>query len=132
MRSWLRRVVPSALALVMGVVVASCATSSAVSTCVKQIEPVAPGPPGAFMVLKTDGTVWLTPFGATGQFEARPPSHVAGLDGVESLADVDGQAATYCAVKSDHSLWCWGANACGTVGNGATSAAPAPVEILGP
>ncbi|MBS1982884.1 MAG: hypothetical protein JST16_01825 [Bdellovibrionales bacterium] len=36
-----------------------------------------------------------------------------------------------CAVKSDGTLWCWGTNAYGELGNGTTTAAYTPVQVSG-
>ncbi|HVT06896.1 MAG TPA: hypothetical protein VHO67_05545 [Polyangia bacterium] len=34
-----------------------------------------------------------------------------------------------CAVKADHTLWCWGNNASGQLGDGTTTSRPAPVQV---
>jgi alpha-tubulin suppressor-like RCC1 family protein len=48
------------------------------------------------------------------------------LDGVVALA----AGATHtCAVRSDATLWCWGSNASGELGDGTTAPSAAPVEV---
>ncbi len=69
--------------------------------------------------LRTDGTLWR---GSPGMKEP-------GFDSVSSLGDVDGEATTFCAVRNDDSLWCWGKNDHGQVGNGNTLPQDWPVQV---
>lgn len=108
-------------------------TSSALSTCVKQLEAVAPWPPAAWMVLRTDGTVWMNPRDQNLQWAQLPVKQVASLgNNVESLMDGDAETATYCVVKTDHSLFCWGRNSDGNIGDGTTNDRTGPVAVSGP
>ena len=34
-----------------------------------------------------------------------------------------------CAVKTDHTLWCWGDNSGSRLGDGSTAASPVPVRV---
>jgi alpha-tubulin suppressor-like RCC1 family protein len=55
---------------------------------------------------------------------------VAGLDGVASIGVGDGVS---CAVKTDGSVWCWGADDVGQLGDGVPKPfASAPVQVKGP
>jgi alpha-tubulin suppressor-like RCC1 family protein len=56
------------------------------------------------------------------------PTSVTGLSNVMKLAM--GFDAS-CAIKTDGTLWCWGANYFGQVGDGSYRTRPAPVQILG-
>ena len=56
------------------------------------------------------------------------PMPVTGLpSGVTDLA-TGGESA--CALKADGSVWCWGTNGSGQLGNGTTTNSPVPVQIL--
>src|SRR5690349_3497637 len=70
------------------------AVASAISTCVRSVQPVgarASESAGAFMVLKTDGSAWLNPLTADGTFAALPVVRIEGLaGGVDALADSGG------------------------------------------
>ena len=57
----------------------------------------------------------------------RLPSPVAFLDGVRSVSAFWQHA---CAIRSDETLWCWGANTFGQVGNGTTVDQRRPVRVL--
>jgi len=39
-------------------------------------------------------------------------------------------SATYCAIKTDDTLWCWGRNSQGQVGDGTTTQRNSPVQVL--
>jgi alpha-tubulin suppressor-like RCC1 family protein len=36
-----------------------------------------------------------------------------------------------CAIKTDHTLWCWGDNGFGQLGDGTTTDSPVPVQVSG-
>ncbi len=69
--------------------------------------------------LRTDGSIWR------GSPAMKDPT----LSGVVSLGDVDGEAMTFCAVRGDHTLWCWGRNHHGQVGDGTMTDQPVPIEV---
>ncbi|MCA9632046.1 MAG: IPT/TIG domain-containing protein [Myxococcales bacterium] len=93
-------------------------TRQAFSNCVKSVE--GEGDIGKGWVgLQTDGTLW----------RGYPAQKYEGLDQIESLGSIDGEALTWCVVRSDHTAWCWGANDSGQVGNGDTLQQQDPVQI---
>jgi alpha-tubulin suppressor-like RCC1 family protein len=91
--------------------------------------------------VKTDGTVWCwgaNTFGQIGQDtisyqQSSIPLQVAGLDGVASVRlggpGVTSPDAFSCAQKKDGSIWCWGSNGGGQLGNGMTSQLPQPTPV---
>lgn len=59
--------------------------------------------------------------------EAHVPERIVGLDGVVDLA-IESRHA--CAVRIDDSVWCWGANERGELGDGTVAGRSAPVRAL--
>jgi alpha-tubulin suppressor-like RCC1 family protein len=55
------------------------------------------------------------------------PTQVAGVEGIEQIAPGD---EFTCARRDDKSVFCWGANAQGELGNGTTQPSFAPVKVL--
>jgi alpha-tubulin suppressor-like RCC1 family protein len=53
------------------------------------------------------------------------PTQVPGAD----WAAVYGSMIHTCAVKTDGTLWCWGLNSSGEVGDGTTTPRPSPVQV---
>ncbi len=86
-------------------------------------------------VLKTDGTVWTWGYNADGQLglgttvQAIFPVQVPGLTGVSAIA-ASGAAHTV-ILKSDGTVWAWGNNASGQLGDGSTTQASSPVQTKG-
>jgi hypothetical protein len=58
------------------------------------------------------------------------PVAVSGLSGVAALAS-GGKGLHSCAVKTNGSVWCWGDNTEGQLGNGGTTASKVPVAVAG-
>ncbi len=56
------------------------------------------------------------------------PVEVSGLTGATALAA--GEFFT-CALRDDSTVWCWGANGFGQLGDGTTTDSPGPVEVAG-
>jgi hypothetical protein len=44
---------------------------------------------------------------------------------------IAGAAGHFCAVLGDHTVWCWGANSAGQLGNGTSVASSSPVPVWG-
>jgi hypothetical protein len=86
--------------------------------------------------VKADGTVWAWGQNAYGQlgggtadFNPHPiPAQVAGLAGVVAVAAGECHSL---AVKSDGTVWAWGYNKYGQLGDGTTTQRTTPVQVLG-
>jgi alpha-tubulin suppressor-like RCC1 family protein len=86
------------------------------------------------VALRTDNTVWTwgqNQFGqlglGTADTAAHPfPAQVPGLTGIVAISASD---LTTVALKSDGTVWTWGANAKGQLGNGSIVDSPAPVRM---
>jgi alpha-tubulin suppressor-like RCC1 family protein len=87
--------------------------------------------------LLSDGTVWTwgdNTFGALGNGTSggsvSTPQRVAGLSGITQIAVGTGDRDIY-AVRSDGSLWAWGDNGAGELGNGTTVSHFNPIQVPG-
>ncbi len=87
--------------------------------------------------VRADGTVWNWGLGSTGQLgdgstglgvQSATPIQVAGLDNVVSAAD--GSTFVH-AVKADGTVWGWGNNNQGQLGDGTTTERTHPVRVSG-
>jgi alpha-tubulin suppressor-like RCC1 family protein len=58
--------------------------------------------------------------------DVKVPTQVAGLEGIDSIAPGD---EFTCALRDDKSVFCWGANAQGELGNGTKVDSFAPVKV---
>ncbi len=98
-----------------------------------------------FCAVKLDGSVWcwgnnnegqLGTGSTDGGISSNPvPTQVVGLNGQGTLANAVSVACGYahsCALLKDGSVWCWGQNNHGQLGDGTTTdrASPAPVQGL--
>ncbi len=90
--------------------------------------------------LKSDGTVWVWGRNEHGQVGDNTlihkfvPTQVVGVGGVGNLSDiVNIYAGGYhvVAVKNDGSLWTWGYNAMGQLGDNTTVSKKVPIQVLG-
>ncbi len=87
------------------------------------------------MALKTDGSVWAWGLNQDGQLgdgsttDRRTPVSVTGLtSGVTKIAAGSGFSL---ALKNDGTVWAWGGNRYGTLGDGSTSQRRTPVAVSG-
>ena len=93
------------------------------------------------LALKADGTVWAWGYNSNGQAgdgkglpgdgHARitaAPVEVSGLSGIIAIA---GGGAHNLAVKADGTVWTWGFNQYGQLGNGTNADSYAPVQVPG-
>jgi len=88
------------------------------------------------LALKSDGTVWAWGRNREGELgndtntDSNLPVWVSGLNGVISLAPASG--AKHClALKSDGTVWAWGYNASGQLGNGGATDSNVPIQVPG-
>jgi alpha-tubulin suppressor-like RCC1 family protein len=87
------------------------------------------------LALKSDGTVWAWGDNEYGQIgngttitDQATPVQVSGLSGVIKIAT--GRFFSL-ALKSDGTVWTWGQNLYGQLGNGNTTDSPLPVQVSG-
>ncbi len=88
------------------------------------------------LLLKSDGTVWAWGNNTYGQLgngtttSSSMPVQVVGLNGVTSIAASAGSDHSV-AVKSDGTVWAWGNNTFGQLGNGTRISSTVPVQVVG-
>ena len=82
---------------------------------------------------KSDGTIWCWGDNEYGQLgdgttnNSASPVQVAALGTTVAGLAVGGYHT--CAVKSDGTIWCWGNNSEGQLGNGTMTSSPLPVQV---
>jgi alpha-tubulin suppressor-like RCC1 family protein len=90
--------------------------------------------------VKSDGTVWCWGANDKGKLgnnsttDSTTPVQVVGPGGVGVLTSVRTMASgekQSCAVKNDGTLWCWGENNDGQLGNNSTTDSTTPVQVVG-
>jgi alpha-tubulin suppressor-like RCC1 family protein len=74
-------------------------------------------------ILKNDGTVWSLWSTTSSQ-----PAQIPGLSDVSAIASEGGHSM---ALKLDGTVWCWGQNQFGQLGNGTTTDSSTPVRAGG-
>ncbi|GMU65359.1 MAG: hypothetical protein AMXMBFR36_16330 [Acidobacteriota bacterium] len=90
---------------------------------------------GFSVLLKPDGTVWTWGSATGGQLGDgtllnRPsPAPVQGIPAIAALPDIGGHHVVVLA--QDGSVWAWGDNDYGQVGDGSTTDRASPVQVLG-
>jgi len=90
--------------------------------------------------VKTDGTAWCWGLNNKGQLgdntttDSSTPVQVKGPGGTGTLTTIiligSGNNHT-CAAKQTHTIWCWGLNDNGQLGNNTTTNSPTPVQAIG-
>ncbi len=87
------------------------------------------------LALRWDGTVWAWGANFRGQLGdgtgvgRTTAVRVLGLTGVTQIAASDGNTAV--ALRSDGTVWAWGDNVLGQIGDGTTATRYSPVQVLG-
>lgn len=89
--------------------------------------------------IKQDGTAWCWGNGNMGRLgnnsTTSSSSPVAvqttGVTTWTSLVVEGGGGSHSCGIKSDKTLWCWGSNVLGNLGNGTTTGSNIPVQVTG-
>ncbi len=116
------------------------------------VEVVGPGGSGAFsgatsiaagtnfsLALKSDGSVWAWGNNDGGELgdgtstQRHTPTEVVGPGGTGTLTGVTAVAAGYhhaLALKSDGTVWAWGENGFGQLGDGTTTERMTPVQVV--
>ena len=90
---------------------------------------------GDVYALKSDGTVWAWGNNNYGQLgnntttSSSVPVQVSGLTGVVTIGS--GVQPSAYAVKSDGTVWAWGINSSGQLGNNTTTNSSVPVQVSG-
>lgn len=87
------------------------------------------------LALRSDGTVWACGYGGLGSLGLGTtnavntgPTQIPGLTNV--IAIRAGSYTSY-ALKSDGTVWAWGYNAFGTIGDGSSTQRNSPVQVSG-
>ncbi|MCX6021494.1 MAG: hypothetical protein NTZ05_07150, partial [Chloroflexi bacterium] len=123
------------------------------TTSNRAVQVLAPGGSGVFtggavvaasvfhsVAAKNDGTVWAWGFNGNGQLGINStttgltPAQVLGVGGVDTLTGVATVAAgqnNSLALKSDGTVWAWGNNSGGQLGDTTTTQRNAPVQVVG-
>ncbi|MBI4932046.1 MAG: T9SS type A sorting domain-containing protein [Bacteroidetes bacterium] len=90
---------------------------------------------GHSLALKNDGTVWAWGFNQLGQLgdstttlNKNYPQQVNILTGISVISAGGGHSV---ALKNDSTVWAWGYNAQGQLGDGTTIQSAAPVQVIG-
>ena len=85
------------------------------------------------VALKNDGTVWAWGLNSSGQLgdgtttDSYTPVQVSGLTGVRAISA--GFVSHAVALKNDGTVWAWGSNGYGQLGDGTTTDSYTPVQV---
>lgn len=85
--------------------------------------------------LKEDGTVWTWGYNQYGQLGngkaiAAGQKSPACVEGLSNVKEISAGSASMAALCDDGSLWTWGRNNCGQLGDGSTTDSYVPVRVL--
>ena len=92
------------------------------------------------LALKSDGTVWAWGFNGVGELgngttntSSNVPVQVSQVSGLTGVVAIGAGSDHNLAVKSDGTVWAWGFNDSGQLGNGTISSrgTPVPVQVSG-
>lgn len=85
--------------------------------------------------IKSDDSLWCWGTNTSGQIgdgtTTSPRITPTALSGGGSWKFVGASDASTCAIKSDDTLWCWGSNFSGQLGDGTTTARLVPTAVIG-
>ena len=87
--------------------------------------------------IKSDDTLWCWGSDVTGQLGNGAPSSdqisPVSIDGGSTWKDISSSNQVTCGIKSDNTLWCWGSDFAGQLGNGAaiTANQTSPSAVTG-
>jgi alpha-tubulin suppressor-like RCC1 family protein len=85
--------------------------------------------------LRKDGTLWCWGANSYGQLgdgttlQRAVPVQIRGLAGF--VSSVSASLSHTCALRTDGSLWCWGANTAGQLGHGSPEDGHEPLRVMG-
>lgn len=89
--------------------------------------------------VKTDGTVWCWGSNSNGKLgtgdnhDSPEPVQVVGPGGagfLSGVTQIDARDFHVCALRSDKTVWCWGANSYGQLGDGTDVDSNIPVQVM--
>lgn len=89
------------------------------------------------LALKADGTVWVWGYDSSGAVNQSTPVQISGLTGITAIAAAGGLASNgydlphSLALKADGTVWAWGTNRSGQLGDGTTTTRRTPVQVSG-
>ncbi|WP_154017830.1 PKD-like domain-containing protein [Candidatus Protochlamydia phocaeensis] len=89
------------------------------------------------LALRSDGTVWAWGANSSGQLgngtnvDSNLPVQVGGGTPLTDVIAIAGGNGHSLALKSDGTIWAWGANSSGQLGNGTNSPSNVPVQVGG-
>ena len=120
----------------LGFGVADNRTTPVAITTLTNVTAVAAGSEHS-VALRDDGSVWtwgLNSFGQLGDgtpTSRSAPVQVAGLGAATPVTGVAAGLTHTVAVKSDGSVWAWGRNNCGQLGNSSQATSNTPIQVPG-